>query len=295
MNMLPAELVAAIEKELACKLSRSVRAVGGGSIHVAAQVDTSRGPLFLKYGSAVTAVQFEAERDGIQALGRVGAVRTPHVLAAGSTEAHAYIALEWIDLRTPTAASDEWLGQQLAHLHRANSERFGWHQDNFIGATPQRNAWCADWIEFWRRERLEAQLECAARKGASTRLLAAGERLLQRVADFFAGYHPAPSLIHGDLWSGNRACDEGGQPVIFDPAVYFADREAELAMCHLFGGFHSSFDRAYEREWPLASGAQTRRVLYQLYHVLNHFNLFGGSYQKQAERMIEGLLAETSG
>jgi protein-ribulosamine 3-kinase len=293
--MLPADLVAALEKELACSFSRSVRAVAGGSIHNAARVDTSRGPLFLKYGSADRAVQFEAERDGVQALGRVGVVRTPQVLAAGFTETHAYIALEWLELRPSAAASDERLGQQLAHLHRASSERFGWHRDNFIGATPQRNAWCADWIEFWRRERLEPQLEWARLNGASTRLLSASERLLPRVADFFSGYMPAPSLIHGDLWSGNRACDEGGQPVIFDPAVYFADREAELAMCHLFGGFHSSFDRAYEREWPLAAGARTRRVLYQLYHVVNHFNLFGGSYHAQAERMIDGLLAETSG
>lgn len=290
--MVPADLVAALGRELGCTVRPAVRRVGGGSIHEAVRVETSRGAVFVKYGPPEVAAQYEAECEGIRALAGAGAVRTPEVLAVTRTAEHAFAAFEWIELSAATPTSDELLGARLAALHSVTADRFGWQRDNFIGATLQRNAWCDDWVTFWQRERLESQLQLARDNGASNRLLEQGARLSERVADFFAGYRPVASLIHGDLWSGNRAADERGQPVIFDPAVYYADREAELAMCELFGGFGSGFERAYERAWPLAAGANARRTLYQLYHVLNHYNLFGGGYHAQAERMIERLLAE---
>lgn len=284
--------MAALERDLRCKVARAETAVGGGSIHRAVRVNTSAGALFVKFGDTSVAPQLEAECDGVAALAKANAVRTPQVLATGTTHAHAYAAFEWIDFSATTEASEARLGERLARLHRVVGKRFGWCRDNYIGATPQLNSECDDWIEFWRERRLRYQLQLARKSGASAQLLELGERLLPQLGDFFTGYTPVPSLIHGDLWSGNRAADRAGEPVIFDPAVYYADREAELAMARLFGGFSRSFYVAYEREWPLAPGAERRLPLYQLYHVLNHFNLFGGGYHAQAERLLLRLLAE---
>ena len=149
----------------------------------------------------------------------------------------------------------------------------------------------SDWIEFFAQYRLGFQLDLAERSGYGGRWLEQGRRLCSRLADFFDGYRPRPSLLHGDLWGGNWAADAAGEPVIFDPASYFGDREADLAMTQLFGGFGRAFYDAYTSAWPLDPGAGTRRDLYNLYHVLNHLNLFGGGYRAQAERMIGRLLA----
>lgn len=293
--MLPPDLFEALQKELSCSVSNAVRAVSGGSIHHAIRIDTSRGAVFVKYGPRSIAPHFDAECAGLRELARSGAVRTPSVLAVGSSSECAFIALEWIEFGTVTAVSDARLGEQLAQLHRVTAAGFGWDRDNYIGATPQPNAWRQSWIELWQRDRLAHQLELVRVNGGPPRLLAGGERLIERVPTFFSGYTPVPALIHGDLWSGNRAAGAQGQPVLFDPAVYYADREAELAMMHLFGGFHDDLYRAYEMAWRCDAGAGVRRDLYQLYHVLNHLNLFGGAYRSQAERMIQRLLAETAG
>jgi fructosamine-3-kinase len=184
------------------------------------------------------------------------------------------------------------LGELLAVQHRVTREKFGWHRDNTIGSTPQSNIESADWVEFLREQRLRPQLKLAENNGARADLIDSGERLCERLAHFFTDYRPAPSLLHGDLWGGNWASDAGGQPVLFDPAVYFGDREADIAMTHLFGGFGPSFYEAYWRTWPLDAGVTSRVALYNLYHVLNHFNLFGGGYAQQALAMTQRLLAE---
>ena len=290
--MLPADIAADLQGALGCTLSPAARSVGGGSIHTALRVETSRGTVFLKFGPSAVAPQLDAECEGLRELARADAIRTPAVIVSRQTALHAYAVFEWIEFGANSDASDARFGEQLARLHRATCDRFGWHRDNFIGSTPQLNPRCEDWIEFWQQARLTYQLDCARANGATARLLDQGARLIALVPTFFTGHTPRPSLIHGDLWNGNYAVGRDGQPVIFDPAVYYADREAELAMTHLFGGFGRDFYRAYESAWPLAAGADTRRVLYQLYHVLNHFNLFGGTYQPQAERMIARLLAE---
>jgi fructosamine-3-kinase len=181
------------------------------------------------------------------------------------------------------------LGDQLAALHRATESRFGWHRGNTIGSTPQSNEWHEDWIVFYRERRLRVQIDLAARRmGAPLRQL--GETLMERLPEFFQDYRPAPSLLHGDLWSGNVATMREGDPVIFDPAVYYGDREADIAMTELFGGFSADFYAAYRRAWPLDPGYETRKSLYNLYHVLNHFNLFGGGYGMQAQQMMQRLL-----
>ena len=174
-----------------------------------------------------------------------------------------------------------------------DAPRFGWPRDNTIGTTPQVNAWGDDWAEFFRDRRIAPQLALAARNGHGGALQRDGERLLAAIPALLAGHAPAPSLLHGDLWSGNAACLATGEPVIFDPAVYYGDREADLAMTELFGGFGADFYAAYRDAWPLPDGYERRRTLYNLYHVLNHLNLFGGGYGAQAETMIARLLAET--
>ena len=174
-------------------------------------------------------------------------------------------------------------------MHRHTAERFGWERDNTIGATHQANAWREDWITFWREQRLGFQLELVGRHGY-TGLQRHGERLLDRF-QVLIDHDPLPSLLHGDLWGGNISYDNTGEPVIFDPAVYYGDHKADLAMTELFGGFGSDFYAAYRAAWPLDAGYPTRKMLYNLYHILNHTNLFGGGYAGQAQGMIERLLA----
>jgi len=174
-------------------------------------------------------------------------------------------------------------------LHQSTRERFGWHRDNTIGLTPQHNAWSEDWVSFLREQRLGFQLQLAAENGFTGSLQVQGARLLKRLPVFFERYTPHAALLHGDLWGGNWACCDGA-PVIFDPAVYFGDPESDLAMTRLFGGFGTAFYEAYERKAPLAPGHRERCDLYQLYHVLNHLNLFGSAYLGRAQELINKLL-----
>lgn len=282
-------LTSLLERELHLKV-QAARAVSGGCISDAYAVNTNSGSLFVKAGPASAADMFEAEAAGLLELARAEAIRVPDVIGTGCNEYAAFIALEWLDCRPATAATDARLGEQLARLHAMTTEQFGWTRDNFIGSTPQPNPRADNWLTFWRDARIAVQLAHARQKGAPKSLLDKGERLLAELPALLAGDAPAPSLLHGDLWSGNRASDERGQPVIFDPAVYYGDRETDLAMMKLFGGFNADCYRHYQATWPLPDGHEHRIELYQLYHVLNHFNLFGSSYGSQADRMMDRLL-----
>jgi protein-ribulosamine 3-kinase len=270
--------------------------VGGGSIHRCVRWHGEGGDAFVKLAGADALPALEAEAEGLQALAAAGALRVPTVLAVGVADGHALLALEWLELQ-PAAGSDgvlqARLGERLAMQHRVTAPRFGWHRDNTIGATPQQNAWDDDWVRFLRERRLGMQLELASRNGLESRGVDRGRDLLERCGAFFSSHDPVPSLLHGDLWGGNWGAVAGvGEPAVFDPAVYYGDREADLAMTRLFGGFGPRFYAAYQSAWPLDQAAGTRRTLYNLYHVLNHFNLFGGGYGRQAEGMIDRLLAE---
>lgn len=238
--------------------------------------------------------RLEAEVDGLARLAQAGAIRVPQFHRAGANDSEAWIELEWLDLYPADAASDARMGRALARLHAVTAPTFGLERDNAIGATPQPNAPSDDWVAFWRERRLGFQLELAAANGYGGRLQDRGRRLLESLPALFGEYRPQPSLLHGDLWGGNRAMLADGTPVVFDPAVYYGDRECDLAMTRLFGGFGPRFYAAYEDAWPLDAGAGTRRDLYNLYHVINHLNLFGGGYRAQAEAMIERLLVEAS-
>ena len=267
----------------------TAQAVGGGCIHSAWRLDGPAGPVFLKTNTAAAAWLLEAEADGLEGLRRAGALRVPAVLGCGIDGDSAWLALEWLELHAPTRASERALGEALARQHLVAGPHFGWHRDNAIGATPQPNDPSSNWADFFGRRRIGFQLDLARRSGLSARLLSGGERLLQILPELLAGHQPPPALLHGDLWSGNRAADAAGQPVVFDPAVHYGDPECDLAMTRLFGGFDAEFYAAYDAVLPPAPGRAARQDLYQLYHVLNHANLFGGGYVGQAERLIDRI------
>jgi fructosamine-3-kinase len=247
---------------------------------------------FVKTADANGLAMFEAELAGLAALRGSGAIRVPRVLGCGMRNGSARIELEYLDLRGLDRSSGALLGCQLAELHRNVAERYGFGADNFIGGSPQRNGWRDEWALFYAERRLRPQLRWARERGMDHALVDQGEALAERCPAFFLGYRPGPSLLHGDLWSGNASALPDGTPVVFDPAVYYGDREADLAMSELFGGFPESFYAAYRTAWPLDPGYETRKTLYNLYHVLNHFNLFGAGYLGQSRRMIARLLAE---
>jgi fructosamine-3-kinase len=281
---------AALEAAAAAALGRGVRlgsaaAVSGGCINDCYLVEAGAARVFVKLNAARFADAFAAEADGLSAL-RAAGMRAPEPLAHGTAAGHAYLALEALELggREDFAA----LGRALAALHRSRDERFGWTRDNFIGASAQRNSLSGEWIEFWRERRLAPQLALALANG-HREIRQPVERICSGLPQLLEGHTPEPSLLHGDLWRGNVGFLAGGAPVVFDPALYRGDRETDLAMTELFGGFPRAFYAAYEEAWPLDDGYGRRKHLYNLYHLLNHLNLFGGGYLAQVRSTL-GLL-----
>jgi fructosamine-3-kinase len=291
------ESFAAIAREIAaltgarCEPAPQQR-VTGGSINTCYRWQGGAGAMFVKVGSDSVRGAFEAEAAGLAELGDAGALRVPRVLACGHTHAAAFLALEWIEARPADRSCEQRLGEGLATLHAVTAARFGWQRDNTIGRTPQLNGWSDDWAEFFRERRLRPQLTLALQNGFSNVLGGRGAQLLECLPALLDGHHPVPSLLHGDLWGGNWLAAAGGEPVVFDPAVYYGDRETDLAMTRLFDGFGAAFYRAYEAAVPARPGERVRGELYNLYHVLNHANLFGGGYARQARAGIDRLLAE---
>ncbi|MDO8703785.1 MAG: fructosamine kinase family protein [Sulfuricaulis sp.] len=271
---------------------RQQRAVGGGCINSATVLQDGERRFFVKLNDAARVSMFTAEAEGLKEITRSRSIRVPEPICWGTADGAAYLVLEYLELGSADSRSLEQLGQQLAQMHRATRDQFGWRLDNTIGSTPQINTPTSDWIEFWREHRLGYQLRLAVRNGCN--ILSKGERLMAELSEFFRSYRPVPSLLHGDLWGGNVGATQN-HPVIFDPAVYYGDREADLAMTELFGGFSARFYQAYQGAWPLDAGYEVRKTLYNLYHVLNHFNLFGGGYGSQAGRMIDRLLSDLRG
>jgi fructosamine-3-kinase len=268
----------------------ALRPVGGGDISQAFRASDGGRSYFVKANRAERLPMLEAEADALLALAATRSVRVPQPLGSGTAAGQAFLVLEHLDLRGSGDATQ--LGLQLAQLHRVPQTRFGWASDNWIGSTPQPNGWQHDWIAFWRDRRLGFQLRLASNNGHGGALQRDGEALLAHLEAFFDGYVPVPSLLHGDFWGGNHGYLADGTPVIFDPALYVGDRECDLAMSELFGGFAPDFHAAYREAWPLDAGYAVRRTLYNLYHILNHANLFGGGYPAQAQRMTARLLAE---
>ena len=294
-----------VQKHLGQGIER-LEPVGGGCIHSAWRLQLRNGQaLFAKTNRAELLPVLEAEADGLRALGAAASLcRDPRLapvipepLALAAVEDCGLLLLSWLDLGRATGGNSEghWqgLGAGLAQLHRASLEGhgggFGWASDNFIGSGPQANGWMDSWPQFFCQRRLGVQLAWAQRSGQR---LAQGQQLLELAEPWLADHTVDPVLVHGDLWSGNAGLLANGRGALFDPAVYRGDREVDMAMAQLFGGFPAAFFEGYQREWPLPAGHQRRAKLYNLYHLLNHANLFGGGYWQQSAASIRSLLEE---
>jgi fructosamine-3-kinase len=271
---------------------RSVEACAGGDINQAAILECSDGVrLFVKFHHRPPEGMFAAEAAGLRELADSGAVRVPAPLATDEFRGTGFLALECLHMARrdrPEAAAE--LGRALARLHQLPQQYFGWHRDNTIGSTPQINSRCDDWLTFFAEHRLGFQVHRLMDRGAPTELGHLAEQLTARLPELFTDATPSPSLLHGDLWGGNWSGLAGGGAVMFDPACYYGDRETDLAMTELFGGFGPAFYEAYQAVWPLPAGYRRRKPLYQLYHVLNHANLFGGGYLQQSMGLMNRLL-----
>ncbi|WP_340122548.1 fructosamine kinase family protein [Methylobacter svalbardensis] len=271
---------------------QNAKPLAGGDMNAAYRLQAANHRFFVKLNTPDRLPMFEAETAGLQALAQTRTIRVPKFIVCGQTPVHAFLVLEYIVLNKRNSRSEQLLGQQLAQLHRQKQAYFGWHRDNTIGTTLQVNGRYDDWLSFWQEQRLGHQLALAADQGYGGRLQTLGEKLCMNLKPFFSGYQPQPALVHGDLWGGNVAADEQGNPVVYDPACYFGDRETDLAMTELFGGFSPAFYQAYHDVYPLDPGYASRKNLYNLYHILNHLNLFGQGYLHQAENRISQLLAD---
>ena len=269
--------------------AQQTRSVGGGCINQAYGLSDGETTFFIKLNQASKLAMFEAELAGLKEMYNSQTIRVPQPVCCGLASSNSYIAMEWLELGSRGSAWDT-MGQHLAAMHRISSELgFGWHSANTIGETHQPNDWHESWLAFWRDQRLGYQFKLAKRRGGS---FPQQQQLMAALPELLSGHDPMPSLVHGDLWSGNAAITAAGEPVIFDPATYFGDREVDLAMTELFGSFPNAFYDAYEAAYPLPAGYSARKTLYNLYHILNHFNIFGGGYAAQANRMIQQLLAK---
>ncbi len=292
-----------IELHLAKTLGKALqfthkKALSGGCISQAWKItDNKNKQWFIKINSPSLVDMFSAEADGLDEIRKSNSITSPKAIAYGRTADCSYLVLEYIDLQAQI--NHKLLGKQLAKMHQFQSpqnhnlkKKFGWKRNNTIGSTEQSNKPHKDWASFWKNERLLYQLKLAQKNGYSNTAYDNGLKLSEELSAFFTDYQPKPSLLHGDLWGGNCDGDLQSNPVIYDPAVYFGDRETDIAMTELFGGFSTNFYDAYNAHYPLDSGYKLRKKLYNLYHILNHFNLFGGGYASQADHMVQQLLSE---
>ena len=280
-----------LEREIAKAIGVGVgrmRSVSGGDINDAFEAILTDGrKAFVKTArGAAHPEMFAREADGLKWLDEARVIRIPEVWGVGSR----FLVLEWIEPGRPGRDYDAELGRQLAALHRAGAGSFGWTVDNFIGKLPQDNATEPDWPTFYRQRRLEPQVRMAIDRRHMNAAIGAKFEKLFAVLEDRVGPAEAPSRVHGDLWGGNRHVTPDGQPALIDPAPYGGHREMDLAMMQLFGGFGARVFEAYDETFPLADGWRQRVSLYQLYPLLTHVNLFGGSYVGSVQRALAELI-----
>ena len=268
----------------------SVNPVHGGEINRAWHLTDTDRHYFVKTNRCDLVSMFEAEKAGLQEIRQTRSIRVPEVFACGIDGEYSFIVMEFLDIGG--TFDETLLASKLAKMHKHTRDKFGFAVDNTIGSTPQINSDKSNWVEFWRVHRLGYQLNLAIKNRLDNNMIARGETLSEVVGQFFSNYQAVASLLHGDLWSGNWGADNTGNPVIFDPACYYGDHEADLAMMELFGQPGRRFFDAYDEVFPIDKGYSTRRDLYNLYHILNHANLFGGHYSNSARNLIDKLLAE---
>lgn len=265
------------------------RAVSGGCINQTYQLIGVDQNLFVKLNQANCVDMFRTEALALEQMLATQTIKVPRPICWGTAQDSSYLVLEWLQFaRGGNHQAWETMGKNLAKMHQdQGSRQFGWRENNTIGATPQINSWMDNWADFFAEQRIAYQLKLARRRGGS---FPDPQKVVPRVKEHLRHRLPQPSLVHGDLWSGNAAILDSGEPVILDPACYYGDREVDLAMTELFGGFPAAFYQGYSQVWPLEQGYQQRKSLYNLYHILNHFNLFGGGYGVQAERILGEIL-----
>ncbi|MEE9447784.1 MAG: fructosamine kinase family protein [Arenicellales bacterium] len=272
--------------------AHSLGTVSGGCINSAFIVGTDEQRVFIKTNQSHLLPMFETEAMGLAEIAQYQCIQTPKVICTGTEEGTAYIALHAIDLSKANNNNHRKFGQQLAQLHLQHAEQYGADFDNYIGSSVQVNTRSTNWFDFWREQRLGVQLELLIQKSAPTKIIDAGFLLGSEMETFFDAM-PSASCLHGDLWQGNWGFDQTGAPIIFDPAHYYGDREADIAMTKLFGAAPDDFYAAYEEIYPLSEHYPSHETFYNLYHILNHYHLFGGGYLEQAHHMIQSLLSET--
>ena len=264
------------------------RPVSGGCINQGYAVTGNGLIYFVKINQANQEAMFAAEALGLKQIHATKTIRVPEPICWGIAEKSSYLVLEWLEFGGGNSQSWEKMGQNLARLHQVSlSDRFGWQCNNTIGSTPQINTVSNSWADFFAHQRIGYQLRLAKERGGN---FPDEDQVIPAISEILSQHQPHPSLVHGDLWSGNAAITVDGEPVILDPATYWGDREVDLAMTELFGGFPAAFYRGYNDVFPLDAGYQKRKTLYNLYHILNHFNLFGGGYASQANRMLQEIL-----
>lgn len=271
--------------------------IGGGSINDAYKITGinhkhEQANYFVKLNSAELEYMFQVEFDSLNELSRADLMQIPKPICYGTAKqtnglTKSYLVLEYLAMTSRGDARA--MGRALAQMHKISSKHYGWYQNNIIGSTPQSNQYHSDWLSFWRDERMIPQFKMLYDKGYRSYLMPLSDTLLKQLDTLLKNHNPPASLLHGDLWSGNYAYNKKSQPVIFDPALYYGDRETDLAMTELFGGFNADFYFSYNEIWPLDEKYKTRKTLYNLYHILNHANLFGTSYLNQAMNMMQRL------
>ena len=264
------------------------RSVSGGCINQGYKISGNGQTYFVKLNSATQVEMFGAEILGLQQMFDTHTILIPKPICYGISGNSSYIVVEWLELQS--GGTQPWyeMGCKLAQMHlKGKNTQFGWDRNNTIGSTPQINTWTNNWADFFAQHRIGYQLKLAKRRGGNFPEI---NIVVERVRNILKNHHPQASIVHGDLWSGNAAVTSSGEAVIFDPATYYGDREVDIAMTELFGGFPSAFYRGYNEVWALDSDYTQRKNLYNLYHILNHFNLFGGGYGSQAYNMIQQIL-----
>lgn len=257
---------------------------GGG--HRAFMISDGKRRFFVKVNDKYLLDNFEAEAEGLKHFHQVNLFRVPQLICIGTVSEHSFLVLEYINLTDGNEQSWFEFGHKLALLHQSHTQQmYGWQEDNFIGLTYQPNQWHKKWNQFFAEQRIGFMLQLLAEKGHK---LVDIDEVVKSVSNLLAGHSPISSMLHGDLWRGNIGfCKE--QAVIFDPALYFGDRETDIAMTELFGKFPHSFYAGYEQTWPLEDDYQYRKSVYQLYHLLNHALLFGGNYLQSADVLLKTL------
>ena len=267
------------------------QSLSGGSINSAYLLASDDGQqYFVKTNQTGQKAMFEAEARGLQEIASGKTIKVPKSVCFGEDPVQSYIVLDYLDMSG--RADQRVLGEQLAAMHQITADQFGWEIDNTIGATHQPNDWTDNWLDFWSEQRLGFQLRLAEKNGYGGELQTLGEKLLLEMPKLFSGRAIKASMLHGDLWGGNVAGLQDGTPVIFDPALYYGDREADIAMTYVFGGFSPDFYASYQNAFPLDDGFAVRKTFYNIYHIINHLNLFGGGYHGQAIHMMEQVLSE---